>query len=871
MKRRKFLQAVGLASAGLAQGALAGQAATREHPGDLSDHSLTPAKVFIVDTFGLPHLGQDFAACRSAEAALRRIGLNVQVIKAGYLSRLVTLDKGAILLWEGPVCRNTDWPHVDAFLRRGGALFWWGKGKPFSNPVDASGKILASTDVPANILTQGTLQTIPDVKATAQWTLTTAGKEIWPDLAMARRMSFEQFLYLTTDDSVYLQNNWPWVEFIPLLTIGYTATNWVFLTRAFTGSVATLLRHRAGRYAGARVLLACLGNSKTSPLSSSNRQFSAALIGAIRALALPVRTEPSLANLPRPAGMVTRKDFFSDSGGVLGCIDYGDAAWGDAETIYAVKRLRMNVVVAGIPWLDAPAKDGSVIDWAATDKLVAQAQAGGWAVIFDGWLIALTHPGWATQGGVVASNYDPAFRNRFGTAMVNIAQRYASEPAVVGLFATPTTGTSLFGVDDSPLGKSAWAAYAVKQGLPADLPRPPKENGFDLSPARAGYIQFWSETYLAFMRDVIQSIREKVPDMPLLLRGAYFDAALQFQLASEFKNVAPHCECVETSRYVESTFRGFAQRYGVPISGENGWPKERGAALRMSIAAILLGGYNDFEYSFGGPLWARPGLKAFEALSRVWPYLRGSRYAPSHTAILVPDTTMWASDWPKVRSHSPSIRSLMERSGIPFQAVSSQWPKLDGIEILIAERSNDILADHARRAIANWVKHGGMLIAFPETGRFDASGSSVSLARSLGMETLVPGETRVGAGKLVVLDGSASRVLESEAKLIDIVKTAGAVPPIEVTPAVAQAVFVKERRVYLVAYNESTRLISAFFDESQLPAIEGLLPSVAVTATLPRGTRRARDLVAKADIPVVDGRVRFWLPRTEWRVVEFSP
>ncbi len=873
MKRRRFLQITGLATAGLTQSTVNGQAIIGPHPERRSDRSSPPATVLIADTSGLPPLGQDFSAYRNAETVLRRVGLSVRGMKAGKLGRLAALGKGAILLWEGPACRDTDWPHVDAFLRRGGALFWWGGGKPFSNPVDAGGKILPSTDAPSNILTQGTLQPIHDVNATASWRLTSKGKDIWPD--MARKMPSEKCFFLTTDDSIYLQKNWPWVEFIPLLTIGYNATNWVSLPRSFSGSVVTLFRHRAGRYAGAQILLACLGNSDASPLSSVNRQSSATLIGAVRALVPPVQTEPSLASLARPAPPVNRKDFFSNTRGVLGCLDYAAADWGDPETIYSVKRLRMNVVVAGIPWLDEPAKDGSVIDWAATDKLVAQAQAGGWAVIFDGWMMCLTHPVWATEkgghGSMVASNHNPIFRERFQRAMAELAGRYAEHSSVVALFVTPTTSTSCFSIDESMYGMGAWAAHAAKQGLPTGLPRQPEGSELDLSPTRAAYIQFWAASYLTFMRGVIHAARANAPDMPLLVRGGYFASALEFRLASEFHNVAPHCECVETSRYVESTFRGFAQRYGVPISGENGWPKERGAALQMTIATILLGGYNDFEYSFGGPLWARPGLNGFEALSRVWPQMRGCQYAASRTAILVPDATMWASDWPKVRQGGPCVRSFMERSGIPFQAVSAQWPKLDGIEILIAERSNDIMPDHARDAIANWVKRGGMLIAFPDTGRFDASGSSLSLARSLGVESLKPGEVRVGTGKLVVLDGGVPTWTDApETKLIGILKAAGVAPPITVTPAVVQAVFVTERKVYLVVYNESVKLISAFFNESQLPAVEGALPSLTVTATIPKGMTSARDLIANAALPVVNGQVRFLLPATEWRVVEFS-
>jgi len=285
----------------------------------------------------------------------------------------------------------------------------------------------------------------------------------------------------------------------------------------------------------------------------------------------------------------------------------------------------------------------------------------------------------------------------------------------------------------------------------------------------------------------------------------------------------------------------------------------------MAAASTLLGGYRTWLYSFGGPLWARPGLFEFERLQRVWPRLSGARYVAEDIGLLIPDATIWASEPPNFFSAEgrPHLEPLMERTGYGFQAVSAQWPRLEGLRVLLADGRNDVLPEASRRQIAQWVRDGGTLVAFPQSGRFDAAGSGDTLASELGIG-LVPGRAQVAQGRVVTLP----RVPEDVDELAELLRELCGPPGVEVSPRVNQAVFAGDGRTYVVLYSKSADLVGAFFRESRLPAAVDGLPDLELTVKLPEGVSIARELVTGETLGIRDGTVRVALPAAEYRVLE---
>ena len=767
------------------------------------------------------------------------------------------IDKSVMLLNLGASSYG-DWAAVEAALRKGGAAVIYG--------AQAS---KYWRDGPGAKLTQGTFLGLHWTEQIGQWKVTQAGKRVWP--ALPNEMPAGKAWVLTTNDSIYRENNWPWVEVVPLVTTGYAGRNWIAEQRQFTGSLATMLRFHAGPYAGARVIIIS-GAALMGPTPAANDYI---LSQAARALAAPIKVDAAEAKLPKPGTPVTRANFFNHPEGVVGALDFGVREWSDPEIVYATRRLGFNILVAGVPWMDKPAADGSVIDWAVTDRLVADAEKGGWAVVFDPYCFGYGRFPWASEAGGKQAGpaciYNPVFAQKYGGAMAALARRYAKRPSVVAIYATPDTGAPCFYVDDSQVGKEAWAAYAAAHGLGPDLPRPPKAGEWDRSPARAAYIDFWADASMSFLRGVIKGIRAETPDMPILLRGGWLDVTVGYRIGAEFQGVAPHCECVETSIEVESTLRGFALRYGTPVSGENGWPKARGSAMRMTAATILLGGYNDLQFSFGGPIWGRPALHEIEQLEKVWPAMRGAKYPTAKAGVLIPDARIWAGEPPNFFSAGGAhIEDFMERCGVPFMTVSAEWPKLDGLTVLADDGRNEVLPARARAAIVEWVKAGGTLIAYPKTGSLDAAGGAQTLAEELGV-TFDTGEKKVDAGRVVVLaDPPTDDKHPQAAAMIAALAKAGATPAVSVTPAINQAVFVKGRQTFLVLYDKQVSLVGAFFSEDRLPATESALPTVKVIATAPVGTTSARELLTGERLAITGGKVTLAIPGTNWRVIEFT-
>ena len=60
------------------------------------------------------------------------------------------------------------------------------------------------------------------------------------------------------------------------------------------------------------------------------------------------------------------------------------------------------------------------------------------------------------------SLFNPCFTDTFKKALADLARRYANDPTVLGMFATPGGPTYSFGIDDTEPGRQAWAAYATR-------------------------------------------------------------------------------------------------------------------------------------------------------------------------------------------------------------------------------------------------------------------------------------------------------------------------------------------------------------------------------------------------------------------------
>jgi hypothetical protein len=218
----------------------------------------------------------------------------------------------------------------------------------------------------------------------------------------------------------------------------------------------------------------------------------------------------------------------------------------------------------------------------------------------------------------------------------------------------------------------------------------------------------------------------------------------------------------------------------------------------------------------------------------------------------------------------------MERTGVPFMAVSAQWPRLDGLRVLVDDGRNDVLPAAAREALVAWVRAGGALIAFPTTGRCDAAGGPETLASALGLDfaalAAAGDPASVGQGQVIALPSvPAADGSPTGPALLAALASRGIRPTVAVNPPVNQAVFERDGHRFVVLYNKSVELVGSFFSEDRIPAVEAALPDLRLALELPAGTTRARELLTGTDLPVTAGRTTVDLPATCWRVVELSP
>ena len=240
----------------------------------------------------------------------------------------------------------------------------------------------------------------------------------------------------------------------------------------------------------------------------------------------------------------------------------------------------------------------------------------------------------------------------------------------------------------------------------------------------------------------------------------------------------------------------------------------------------------------------------------------------------MPDTTLYASEPPNFFSMEklPHLEFAFERYGFPFRAVSSQFLDLKGVRILVDDGSNFVLTPAARRQIAQWVRDGGTLIAFPRTGAFDLAGGPDTLARDLGLSFATRQEAvPVGRGRVLVLPNVP--VTDPElGQLENLLAQLGARRNVQITPPVNNACFVNgDGQRFLVLFAKSPNHVGAFFRESRLAEVEAALPDLDVQVRPAFPFRHARNVVTGQAYAVHGGAFSVHLPKTTWVAIELSP
>ena len=730
--------------------------------------------------------------------------------------------------------------------------------------------------------------------------LTEEGQRVWSNLPA--ELPATKCSFIPLNDSIYYDTNPCTTTLRPLLTCRYPGRNWVSLPDSFTGGVGVLLDLNRG--GGGRILMIGQGGDPSSPFSSASPVFAetsrrtlAALMGLYY-----VSGEAGFGGDDRPA--VERSQLLKHDVPLLGTIEFSRIPLDDDEYFDLHRQIGFNAMLCGIQWLREPDANGDVADFAYLDGLMAKAKLHKVRVVLDPYAFDWASYGWAgrmldEKGGFVDSPniHDPA-SERFVQVMRKIGARYHDDPTLCAMMATPHTGTSTVKVDASPVGRAAWAAYLKAKGLdlaaigrrygrPAEswdkLPLPDlgAGEGLDCSALRADYYDFYTQAYYTFMDKVIRGIRAEAPDLPLLLRGGWWDVAVNCELASRYPQVAPHCECVETSSGIDAIYRGYALNFGIPVSGENGWPKERGGPLRQAMGDILMGNFDTWLYSFAGPRYARPSADDFGQFAFAWQKVAKSQPLPAKLGLLISDTTLYASRPPSFMSVQgrPHLHDVMERLDFPFQAVSAHFPRVAGLTVIVDDGVNEVLTPATRDRLAAWVRAGGTLIGTPITGSRMFDGSAPSLYEMLGVAPKVgekaTQEFPVGNGRVILLPSLAEIADANVAgDMLDTLFTRLlGEPPVRVTPRVNHCVRRAGDKLYVIAYNKSDDYIGAFFQESRLADAERALPNqtLHIKARGQVGQTYGNWNGAQGQATRVSAdEVRCRLPRTRWTVVEIT-
>jgi len=808
------------------------------------------------------------------------------------------LEKVDVLVINPGMFAQNDIIPLMEFLRKGKAL-WLVGGAPFGKAIFQSGfdgwskvgddklspeekeaihvfaeRIIGNTAGEFRSLTGSALKDGGNLQ------VTDVGRQVWP--FTADKFAVNSSTALPQNDSIAKQTLPPWVKREILLTCKYDSRNWIFKEDTFTGIVGEIMRHTSGEFAASRVAYLGLPIFGNSPMNPANPEFKTFAVSLLNKLMVPAGKETfnfdhNLASMPA----LTRENLFHYPGNVFAPLCFA-CIYQLNDRIFA-EDLEYGGFAAcqfSILWLNQMTPEGEIVDWKTMDEIVNYLTKINKKVIFDPY-----HFQWgALQWSNKQSVHDSVFKDRFIRAMEAICRRYKDNPTFVGLMVTPHTGTYAFAIDSSPEAKKAWADFLknqkkyslqqlstrYKQKITSweqiPLPSEDKSKEFNVGPIWADYWAFHVQVYQNFMRDTIKRVRAICPTLPLLMRGPYLEVGLSADVASEFKDVAIHCECIETTIDTEGYFRSLGKRFKIPIGGENGWPKAHPHALKMAMADYLMGGYDIFLYSFAGPRWGRDCFADFYDAAMVKRGMGMAKYPDAKLAVLIPDTTLFACRPPNFFSMEgrPHIEGALERLGFDFEGISAAFPRFDGLSVIIADGSNFVISPELRDMLVEWISRGGTFIMYPHTAKITQD-ESETLARTLKIKT-DPGTYSIGKGKVIVV----GKIPTDDAALSKILMPLQLKRDFMVTPFVSNATFEDGKKKFLILYNKRTEILGSYFTESWTEATLKSLKPTRVSITPKFSFNSVRDMRTGKKIIPNGKTVNVTLPATDYVALEFE-
>ncbi|MBQ0105128.1 MAG: hypothetical protein KBT47_03725, partial [Armatimonadetes bacterium] len=297
--------------------------------------NLKGVKVCVIDTDTLPLLGQSEGAVEIITSAMKKAGAKVTVCKD---MKKLAATPDTVIVYESPVVNEEDFPYLEKALKKGARLVWLGVDVPFSRVVK-NGEMTKQEQVYTSFsyrLTKGAFQAFDPVTNKNPFILTEAGKKVLKEFP--EEFQGTKCNYLTIDDSIWLNQNYPWVEYIPLVKTDYRATNWVFLDRPFQGSVISEFVHHAGKYAGSVMIFASMSPSGSSILNPQGGAYAYLVSSLVKEASKKVVIDKNIDKIPPEPFKVTRENFFHNDFKILGGLNFNGTDLSDPDNIYALKR-----------------------------------------------------------------------------------------------------------------------------------------------------------------------------------------------------------------------------------------------------------------------------------------------------------------------------------------------------------------------------------------------------------------------------------------------------------------------------------------------------------------------------------------------------
>ncbi|MBQ0105780.1 MAG: hypothetical protein KBT47_07075, partial [Armatimonadetes bacterium] len=297
--------------------------------------NLKGVKVCVIDTNTLPMLGQSEEAVETITDIMKNAGAKVTVCND---MKKLTVTPDTVIIYESPVVNEEDFHYLENALKKGARLVWLGVDAPFSRVVK-NGEMTKQEQNYTSfsyLLTKGVFLAFDPATNKNPFTLTEAGKKVLKEFP-------EEFdgikgNFLPIDDSIWLNQNYPWVEFIPLVKFGYRSTNWVFLDRPFQGSVISEFVHHAGKFAGSVMIFASMNTTGNSILNPQGGSYAYLVSSLVKEASKKVVIDKNIDRIPPEPFKVTRENFFHNDFKILGGLNFNGTDLSDPDNIYALKR-----------------------------------------------------------------------------------------------------------------------------------------------------------------------------------------------------------------------------------------------------------------------------------------------------------------------------------------------------------------------------------------------------------------------------------------------------------------------------------------------------------------------------------------------------